>query len=73
VFVILISRSYKGTDRISGKVQFRPDIRQSPVPARYPAPFSSSGSGLAEENFAGFLLENVCFLRACFFEKFNLL
>jgi hypothetical protein len=36
-------------------------------PARYLAPFS--GSGPTEENFAGFLPESFCFLRACFREK----
>ena len=44
----------------------RPDIRQSPVPAGYPAPFSGSGSGPAEENFAGFLPENVCLFENLF-------
>jgi hypothetical protein len=56
-----------------GPIRNRLDIRQSLVPAIYLAPFSGSGSGLAVENFAGFLLENVCFLRACFPEKFDLL
>ena len=51
----------------------RPDIRQSPVPAGYPAPFSGSGSGPAEENFARFLPKIFAFLRACFREKFDLL
>jgi hypothetical protein len=48
----------------------RPDIRQSPVLAGYPASFS--GFGPAEQNFGGFLPENVYFLRACFREKFDL-
>jgi hypothetical protein len=34
---------------------------------------SSSLLGSVEENFAGFLPENVCFLRACFRGKFYLL
>jgi hypothetical protein len=46
-------------------------MRQGPVPTGYPAPFS--GSGPAEKNFAGFLPENICYLRACFCEKFDLL
>jgi hypothetical protein len=32
----------------------------------YPAPFSGSGSGPAEENFAGFLPENVCLFENLF-------
>jgi hypothetical protein len=50
----------------------RPDIRQSPVPAGYPAPFSGSGSGPAEENFAGFLPENVCLFENLFSKKYDL-
>jgi hypothetical protein len=45
-------------------IKNRPDIRQSPVPAGYPAPFSGSGSAPAEENFTKFLLENVCFFKS---------
>ena len=39
-------------------IRIRPDIRQSPVPAGYPASISGSGSGPAEEKFAGFLPGN---------------
>ena len=35
-------------------VRNRPDIRQSPVPAGYPASISGSGSGPAEQKSAGF-------------------
>ena len=49
----------------------RPDIRQSPVPAGYPASISGSGSGPAEEKFAGFLPENVKLFKIIFRGKFK--